>query len=176
MSHQRTKARTEEETSDWEFRKGEVEELLQIYQNAKCVITRRLHVCLPCLAMEVPVLCVFPDKSSLDRMEPYTNWLHFTRVKEFLNGGFDYDILNPIPNKNMHLRAQKKLVEQMGNFVEEAATLENAPVKTRYTEEEKIRWQNQIMKTALRRWQKLSKEMHSELTELEKTRALSKRK
>ncbi|MCL1847087.1 MAG: polysaccharide pyruvyl transferase family protein [Coriobacteriia bacterium] len=170
MTHFRPTARTEAEASDWEFRKKEVEELLTAYQNAKCVVTRRLHVSLPCLAMGVPVLCVFPDKSRTDRLEPYIDWLHFVRVKNFISGKFDYDLLNPKPNKEVYIETREKLAKQMRDFVEEVKNLENPPVITTYTEEEKILWQNQLMKKALKEWQPLSKKMHQELAKYEKKR------
>ena len=170
MSHTRLKERTEEEASDWEFRKREVEELLTIYQNAKCVITRRLHVSLPCLAMDVPVLCVFPDEAIIDRLEPYKDWLHFVRVTDFLNGDYDYDIENPKPNKTEYLEFRKTLTEQMEAFVAEVDKFEDLPIKTTYTDEEKVLWQNQLMKMALTSWQPLSLKMHRRITKLEKKR------
>ena len=42
----------------FEERMAKAEEILTLYQNAKFVITRRLHVTLPCLALETPVLSI----------------------------------------------------------------------------------------------------------------------
>ena len=83
----------------WEERKERVEKYLSLYQNAKYVVTRRLHVALPCLAMGVPVL-VIQNESMNDpnRFEPYTQWLHYVENREFLEQGYDgFDFLNPPP-------------------------------------------------------------------------------
>ena len=68
----------------WEERKKNVEKILTIYQNAKCVISSRLHVVLPCLAMETPTLCIRDDIKENDRFSPYNEFLYCTTEKDFL--------------------------------------------------------------------------------------------
>ena len=48
----------------FEERMAKAEEILTLYQNAKFVITRRLHVTLPCLALETPVLSIVDLKDA----------------------------------------------------------------------------------------------------------------
>ena len=73
----------------WEERAARVEEYLTIYQNALYVVTRRLHVALPCLAMGVPVVVIEPyNMNDPNRFEPYDKWLHYCTNKEFLKNGY----------------------------------------------------------------------------------------
>ena len=69
-----------------EERFAEVEKYLTLYQNAHCVITRRLHVTLPCLALEVPVFSIvnFKTEGNKTRWYPYRKWLHCTSNAKFL--------------------------------------------------------------------------------------------
>lgn len=177
MTHQRATRRTEEEASDWHFRAREVEELLTAYQNAKCVITRRLHVSLPCLAMEVPVLCVH-DKED-QRFEPYNEWLHMVSPQEFLAGDYDYNFQNPKPNKTTYLEKRRELCERMSTFVAEAAAVTSPASKTTYTEQEKHDWQYALMREALDKWTVLSRRIAGQEyrmdRDLQKLRAENKR-
>mgnify|MGYP000943183057 CR=1 FL=1 len=50
--------------ASFEERMAKAEEILTLYQNAKFVITRRLHVTLPCLALETPVLSIVDLKDA----------------------------------------------------------------------------------------------------------------
>lgn len=106
---------------DWEGRKQEVERRLKLYQNARCVITRKLHCALPCLALEVPVLLVNPDFIST-RFQPYYDWVHKATTKEFLNDEHDYDILSPKKNPDAYLSVRKKLKQEVAEFVNCAET------------------------------------------------------
>ena len=164
ISNDRPTRRTAEEMDDWEFRKKETIELLELYQNAKCVVTRRLHVALPCLAMEVPVLCVHYPKNA--RFSPYNEWLNMVSPEDFLKGKYDFDFLNPKPNKKDYLPYRKKLIKQMTEFVEMAGKdkrpLEEV-VKTTYTDEDVYRWQYDLMKMALNRWLPVSMKMSKQL-------------
>ena len=164
ISNQRESRRTPEQMDDWEFREKETIELLEMYQNAKCVVTRRLHVALPCLAMEVPVLCVHYPKNI--RFGPYNEWLHMVKPEDFLKDKYDYDFLNPKPNKKDYLEYRKKLTKQMKDFVA-MAKKDNRPIdkvaKTTYTDEEVYRWQYDLMKFALNKWLPASIKMSKEL-------------
>lgn len=171
ISNNRTTRRTAEEMDNWAFRKKETEELLEMYYNARCVVTRRLHVSLPCLAMEVPVLCVHYPKNI--RFSPYNDWLHMVSPEDFLKGKYDYDFLNPKPNKTDHLETRAKLTQQMTEFVEMAGKdkrpLEKV-VKTTYTDEEVYRWQYDLMKFALNKWLPSSIRMSKQIIKLKEER------
>lgn len=171
VSNIRSKRRTAEEMDSWDFRKKETVELLELYQNAKCVITRRLHVALPCLAMEVPVLCVHFPKNI--RFSPYNDWLHMVSPEDFLKGKYDYDFMSPKPNKTTYLKTREKLAKQMTEFVKEAGADKrplNQVVKTTYSDEDVYRWQYDLMKNTLNKWLPASIKMSKQLIKLKAER------
>lgn len=167
ISNNRSKRRTAEQMDDWKFREKETVELLEVYQNARCVITRRLHVALPCLAMEVPVLCVHNPKNI--RFSPYNEWLHMVSPNDFLKNKYDYDFLKPKENKKDYLVVRKKLTKQMKDFVAEAGKdkrpLEKV-IKTTYTDQEVYEWQYDLMKFTLNKWLPASIRMSKQIIEL----------
>lgn len=132
---------------DWEGRKREVERRLKLYQNARCVITRKLHCALPCLALEVPVLLVNPDFIST-RFQPYYDWLHKATTKEFLNDDYDYDILAPRPNPENYLPIREQLKKQVAQFV---SSMEKEPKIDRFDQNtsEFVEWRIRTMKSVL---------------------------
>lgn len=156
-----------EETATWNYRKKEVVDLLTIYQNAKCVITRRLHAALPCLAMEVPVFCIF-FKTNI-RFSPYSQWLHMVTPDEFLRGDYDYDFLNPKPNLDIYKKTRKLLIHTLNEFVQDTKNIEitvDKLVKTTYTENEKKIWQYNLMKDTLNKWMPKSISLYKKIDEL----------
>ena len=157
----------------WEERKKRVEDYLTIYQNAKYVVTRRLHVALPCLAMEVPVMVIQSYKmNDPNRFEPYNKWLHYCRNNDFLENGYpDFDFINGTPNKDDYKKYRKTLTKTLKDFVKYCEDNKNESIeffhKPSYTDEELHKWKSEFMHTALN-------SAHSEAREL--YRALSKSK
>lgn len=156
-----------------EQRFAKVEEVLTQYQNAKFVITRRLHVTLPCLALGTPVLSVvdLKDIGNTTRWEPYVGWLHCVDNEVFLNGEFDFDFNHPPENKSEFIAVKEKLIRDVADFVAQyekcELSLEDVR-KTSYTLDEKIRWQNEMMKTALDKWLIESRKLLAERDSLKK--------
>lgn len=134
-----------------------IEELLTQYQNARCVITRRLHVSLPCLAMGVPVLSVvnMKDAGNYTRWAPYAEWVHYVSNEDFKAGKFSYDFTNPPANKTAYMETREALIADVKKFVEEMKDC-NLPIeqvkKTSYTEEEARKWQKDLMHFTLDAW------------------------
>ncbi|RBQ22781.1 hypothetical protein ALNOE001_14740 [Candidatus Methanobinarius endosymbioticus] len=148
----------------WEERAKNVEERLQIYQNAKCVVTIRLHATLPCLAMGVPVLWI-PLNPNWARFDPYRNWIECVSPEDFMNDNYNFDFMNPTPNPGKHLETREKLIEINQNFIEEnknKKTIEDF-IKTNYTEEERKDFQFNLMKTGLDKWLRPSMDMVNEI-------------
>lgn len=86
----------------FEERMAKAEEILTLYQNAKFVITRRLHVTLPCLALETPVLSIVDLKDAEGngtRWGCYMDTVRCIDNEDFLSGNFEYDFNNPPENK-----------------------------------------------------------------------------
>ena len=147
-------APTRENPSDnmtWEERKAEIEEMLDTYQNAKCVITFRLHCALPCLALETPVLLVRHSFAS-PRFQPYKDWLHTAFPEQVVDGLFKDFILNPPANPDDYKPVREAIGRRVKDFLAKAAAenrkaseIWNPP----YTEQEKLEWQNKMMKQTL---------------------------
>lgn len=166
VSNIRSKKRTEEEMDDWEFRKNEAIELLDLYQNASCVITKRLHASLPCLAMEVPVFCVI-DRDI--RFDPYYDWLHSVSVDDFLTDNYDYDIFSPPKNKDLHIPTRDKLNDTVTEFIKNTTNDKksvNELVKTSYTDEESTIWRNELMEYTLDKWWTINKKKSKKIQKL----------
>lgn len=139
----------------WEERAKRVEEYLTIYQNARYVVTRRLHVALPCLAMGVPVVVIEPyNMNDPNRFEPYKKWLHYVKVDDFLKHGFDeFDFINGTPNKKDYLKTRNELTKTMKDFIKYCEDNKNKPLsffdKTSYSDLELYKWKSEFMKDAL---------------------------
>ena len=134
-----------------------VEDILTQYQNAKFVVTRRLHVSLPCLAMETPVLAIvnMNDPGNTSRWAPYYNWVNHIPDKDFMEGNIPFDYQNPPENKKEHLATREALSDSIRQFIDETkdSTLPIDQVKkTAYTEVEARRWQNELMHWTLEKW------------------------
>lgn len=97
----------------FEQRMKNVEELLTLYQNAKLVITDRIHVALPCLALQTPVLLIYYDKNS-DRIETFKEFIVNCTEEEFLK--YTDKDLN-IKNKKVYLKYRDQLKEACQKFV-----------------------------------------------------------
>lgn len=140
-----------------EERFGVVEDTLTQYQNAKMVITRRLHVTLPCLAMETPVLAIVDmnDTGNTTRWAPYYKWVHSISENDFKDGKFEYDFNNPLPNKKDYLETRNRLIAEIQEFINSTKTL-NVPLcelkKTLFSEEEARKWQFDLMHWTLDTW------------------------
>ena len=146
--------RDRDEQISWEDRKETVKALLTVYQNARCVVTRRLHCALPCLAMGVPVLLVRGDEDDT-RFDPYYNWLHYATLDDFLNDNYDFDFLDPPENRSDYLPSRQALTMAAREFAELAASETRSAdeiKKTTYTEDEVIRWRHDVMKQVLDLW------------------------
>ena len=142
--------------ASWEERKKAVTDLLTVYQNAKCVITRRLHCALPCLAMNVPVLLFNSRKpSAVDRFVPYFDWIHNCKRKDFINGSYKYDITNPPPNNGGHIETRNKLIKTVTDFAEKYKNASGSYKdydRLKYSDEEVIKWRHDTMKRVMYDW------------------------
>lgn len=104
------------ERPSWEERVRNAEELLTLYQNARCVVTSRLHCALPCVAMETPVALV-TDKINGIRLKQYKDMLYSTTTKLFLEKGFEYDFVNPPENPKQYLKMREAMMDDCKAFV-----------------------------------------------------------
>lgn len=138
----------------WEEREKFTTDLLTLYQNARCVVTKRLHCALPCLAMEVPVFLV-KDMQDDIRFTPYYDFLHRTTVKDLLADQYDYDFVNPPANKENYKVYREQIIRDAQCFIEEmeqsTGTVEEMN-RFPYSEQEVINWRHDVMKEAMNDW------------------------
>lgn len=147
-------------------RRSEVEKLLTTYQNAFCVITKRLHVTLPCLAMETPVILV-NAKMDPTRFRPYKDWVPSMTPDEFVERDVTDLLLNPKPNSKEYLPYREELIRQITEFANNAMAVENIQPRhpLPYTREEYLQWHHDAMEENLQRWFQLSKQVYKDLAE-----------
>lgn len=91
---------------------------LQIYQNAHCMITSRLHAALPALSFETPVL-LLKDKTRFFDEFRFSGVIDFVRnceVSEFLSGKSGFDVNCPKANDNSYLAYRRDLIERCKKF------------------------------------------------------------
>jgi len=135
----------------WEARKAQVEEMLDLYQNALAVYTFRLHCALPTLAMGTPVLMIRKNYNS-DRLVPHVDYIHHCTSKAFLAGAYDAWMQNPPPNPETYLPVRRRLQKLISAFIEQTqreTRKADELVKTSYTNDALMCWQNETMKLTL---------------------------
>lgn len=131
----------------WEKRFSRVEELLTVYQNARAVVTTRLHCAMPNLALETPVLLVFQDGTEeKNRFEGLENLVHHTTETDILSGKSGFDLRQPAQNPTEYKKLREKLKNTVKEFVK--ANQECTPqLKARYNSydlewEQRAAWKN----------------------------------
>ncbi|MBR2109121.1 MAG: polysaccharide pyruvyl transferase family protein [Ruminococcus sp.] len=164
MTHNRKR----DSEMSWEERCEMVKDMLTTYQNARCVVTKRLHCSLPCLAMDVPVYLIKEMEDDI-RFEPYNDLLHRTTVTNFLHDNYEYDFLNPPPNKPEAKKYREELIKACESFVDEVKNETRGVdelVKTTYTEADVREWRHDTMKEAMSTWLAFSRDYQIERKKL----------
>lgn len=137
----------------WDERQKKVEEYLTIYQNAKYVITRRLHVTLPCLALETPVVWVLGEPTYPLRVTPYKDWVHRANDEEIINGEWDEFMHDPKENPDDYKQYREGLIETCSEFITKCENSEPASLcKIKYSRDDRIKWQNDLMAETFKNW------------------------
>lgn len=132
-----------EQELTFEERMDRVEKLLQKYQNAKMVVTSRLHAALPCLALRTPVLLIEHDDALYSgRLETFYDFLNTVVESKLLSGEDEYDFNNPKKNPSKYLKYRKQLINDCEMFVEE-----NKNNKARVSDQEYIEWLKKVKET-----------------------------
>lgn len=91
--------------------------LLNLYQRASCVITKRLHVALPCLAFETPVLVVTDDIVNGERrFSGFRQWFDFLTLDDYKSNYNIFDVNNPPENRKDYLKYRNNLIETVKDF------------------------------------------------------------
>lgn len=93
--------------------------MLKLYQSASCVVSPRLHVILPSLALETPVLRIIPEDFNTkepSRFSGYDDFVHTVNIEEFINNKKIYNFMFPPKNPNKHIEIRKKLIDTCSKF------------------------------------------------------------
>ncbi len=149
-----THSRERDPDMSWETRKEIVTDILTTYQNARCVVTKKLHCSLPCLALGTPVFLIKEMENDI-RFTPYYDFLHRAKTSDFLRDEYDYDFMNPPANKEDFRPVREKLIAEVEAFVAEMEKETRSTeelTKVTYTPEELIHWRHDIMQQAMDEW------------------------
>lgn len=98
-----------------EERLNYAESFLEKYRKAKCVITERFHVSMPCLALKTPVLLIHPKDDR--RFNGKRELLHACTKEELLSGKVEYDFDNPPENSDAYLPLRENLIKTVTDWV-----------------------------------------------------------
>ncbi len=141
----------------WEKRETVVKERLAIYQNAKCVLSSRIHCTLPCMAMDVPVLHL---GNSIDeqRFIPYVDLVRYSTRTDFIRDKCDFSLTDP-PYPPDDFRIYRESIKKtVSDFIQAMETLtpeEAMKLTHRIPQWEIDLWRNQMMKKTLSSFQNL---------------------
>ncbi len=95
----------------------QAERMLKLYSSAHLVITNRLHVAMPCLAFETPVILV-SDHLNDPRFSGLIDLCHHRTVADFLRLPTEW-FERPDPNPERYLGLRKELIERVETFVKD---------------------------------------------------------
>ena len=92
------------------------ENLLNIYDNATCVITDRIHAAFPSLGLETPILFINDAEYGLERLEGISQLVRETTLDEYKKDYSIFDVENPPQNPKHYLKLRKDLINKAKNF------------------------------------------------------------
>ena len=100
---------TENKSSKEKFE--EAENLLRMYEQARFIITSRIHVALPCLALGTNVVLIVDDKNDA-RYEGLIELLNCYTHKEYMNKEFDFE-----KNPETYKKYRNELIKTCEEFL-----------------------------------------------------------
>lgn len=107
----------ETEKKSFNERMQNVEKVLKKYQESKIVITTRLHVALPCVALGTPVIVLHKEVFDEDRLGSYfylfTNYIE----EDFLNMDIKKVLDKPKKNSKEYIKIKKQLKKRCKEFI-----------------------------------------------------------
>lgn len=110
------------ENKSFEERMNDVEKILKTYQGAHLVITSRLHVALPCLALGTPIIFIHKENYEEHRLKTYVDYLNSYVDTEFEQENIKDILENPKENKKDYLKIRKPLIKKCKEFIEACET------------------------------------------------------
>ena len=101
-------------------RMKDVEKMLKKYQEAHLVITTRLHVALPCVALGTPVIVLHKAYFDKDRLGTFFGLFENYLEADFLKKDISDTLENPKSNSTKYLKIKNLLNKECENFIEES--------------------------------------------------------
>lgn len=131
-----------------EERMLDVEKQLKEYQAASLIITNRLHVVLPALALGTPVILVRDKQVGDDRIKTFEKYVTHYQVDQFLEMDINELINNPNKNKDDYLEIRNKLTKMCEDFIsfeEKECNEDELPNIEEYKKNiDNIKWHNDL--------------------------------
>lgn len=93
--------------------------MLYMYQSAHCVVSSRLHSCMPSLALETPVLMIDSNDGFIrndGRFEGLKELCNVISENEILEKSDFYDFENPPKNPDTYLKIRENLIKKCSEF------------------------------------------------------------
>lgn len=115
LSHYLNPEETENKTI--EERMKDVENLLKKYQEAHLVITSRLHVALPCVALETPVIVLHNELFDKDRLGTFFDLMDNYTITDFLQINLEDILKNPKPNNRKYIEIKNSINKRCKEFI-----------------------------------------------------------
>lgn len=164
MTHWTTKEYTELPFGE---RMERVKELLSVYQNAKLVVTDRLHVALPCLALGTPVVLIYYDYNK-DRLGTFTSYLNTFTEEDFLTT--DIKVLLKLKNNDKYKEVRNNLISKCKKFISQTdEDLKKLPELEDYKREVRhVEHVSNIFETEIKRLKKENQYLQNQSNELNK--------
>lgn len=122
VSHLLNPEETEKKTI--EQRMNDVETLLKKYQESHLVITTRLHVMLPCIALGTPVILLHKGYYDKDRLDTFLDWVDNYVDEDFLSMDIKDILKNPKENSNQYLKTADFINQKCKEFIEKVSLLD----------------------------------------------------
>lgn len=100
-------------------RMQDVENLLKKYQESKLVITSRLHVALPCVALGTPVIVLHKQFFDEDRLGTFFNLFTNYIYEDFLKMDIKQVLDKPKRNSREYLQIKKNINQRCRQFIKQ---------------------------------------------------------
>lgn len=99
-----------------------VRQYLEIYANALCVVTSKLHCALPCLTQETPVLLTLPQDGHgitdmNERMGDFFELFNMCSYEDFNNDSVEYNFESPAPNSDKWRSLKVDIEDRINMFI-----------------------------------------------------------
>lgn len=92
------------------------ENILDLYENATCVITDRLHCAFPCLALKTPVLFIDAERFAPERLKGIKELVLKASLDEYKNNFDIFNVEKPPKNPENYKKIRKSLIKKTKEF------------------------------------------------------------